>query len=182
MKASDLDLAERSLLGALLRDNDAVVDVMSIVTADDFRADADRKTFLAVVALWQEGKPVDPVTLADRLHLLGQIEDVGGYGHIAELYDQAPTGANAVYYAGIVRERSVLRQLEAIGQEITRDARGRANSAEALLERAERSIFRIAQQGVAGQVRPISVDVGKAMDRIDARADSGSSCSGIPTG
>src|SRR5262249_22464320 len=103
--------AERSVLGSMLRDNSTIADVVQIVRAEDFYAYAHQKIFQASVTLYDSGQPVDMVTLAHLLKERQHIEDIGGYAYLAEWWDAAPTAANAVYYAEIVADKSLCRQL-----------------------------------------------------------------------
>src|SRR5262249_24442158 len=92
--------AECSVLGSMLRDNAMISAVVQLVRAEDFYADAHQKIFQAIVALHDKGgAPVDLVLLAEELRQRGQLEDVGNYAYLGELYDAAPTAANAEYYA-----------------------------------------------------------------------------------
>src|SRR5689334_18450094 len=97
--------AERSVLGSMLRDNGVIGDVLQIVREDNFYADAHQKIFQAITTLYDKGQPVDLVLLADYLKDQKQIDDIGGYAYLAELWDAAPTAANAEYYARIVRDK-----------------------------------------------------------------------------
>src|SRR5690349_11777863 len=116
MKDDALHQAERSVLGSMLRDNGVIADVAQLISTEFFREDGHRKLFAAAIDLYGAGKPVDAVTLANVLHERGQVEDVGGYGYLGELWDAAPTAANAEYYAKIVRDRAILRRLRQAGE------------------------------------------------------------------
>ncbi len=91
--------AERSVLGSMLRENSVIGDIVQIVRAENFYQDAHRPIFKAIIVLYDKGHPVDLVTLANQLQDEKQIEDIGGYAYLAELWDAAPTAANAEYYA-----------------------------------------------------------------------------------
>src|ERR1700746_1926476 len=133
--------AERSVLGSMLRDNGVIGDVLQIIRGDNFYLDAHQKIFQAIISLYDRGHPVDLVTLSTLLHDQKQIEDVGGYGYVADLWDAAPTAANAEYYARIVRDKAIVRNLIHAGTEVLRDAYDQAMPAEELLEGAERKIL-----------------------------------------
>src|SRR5438093_12093084 len=90
---------ERCVLGSMLRENGVIGDVLQIVRAENFYADAHQKIFQGMVTLYDRGHPVDMVTLAELLNEQKHIEDVGGYPYLAELWDAAPTAANAEHYA-----------------------------------------------------------------------------------
>src|SRR5205823_4495640 len=118
-------------------------------------------------------------TLQEQKH----IEDVGGYAYLAELWDAAPTAANAEYYARIVREKAIVRHLIHAGTEVLRDAYDQAMPADELLESAERRILDIAQMGVTGQTFTLEQALREAYDRIDTRSQRDQmSISGLPTG
>src|SRR6516162_446762 len=104
--------AERCVLGSMLRDNAVIGDVLQIITSEEtFYADAHQKVFTSIKSIYDQGHPVDVVILAEHLKEQKQIEDVGGYAYLAELWEAAPTAANAEYYARIVRDKSVVRNL-----------------------------------------------------------------------
>lgn len=176
--------AERSVLGSMLRDNQVIGDVLQIVQHDHtFYADAHQKIFRAVKHIYDLGKPIDLVILADHLKEQKQIEDVGGYPYLAELWDSAPTAANAEYYARIIRDKAIVRHLIHSGNEILRDAYDQAMPAEELLGAAERKILDIAQMGITGQTYTLDQAVKEAYDRIDKRRQEDEmSVSGLPTG
>src|SRR5262249_38269095 len=135
------------------------------------------------VSIWDKGRPVDLVTVAEEINLRGQVENIGGYVYLGELWDAAPTAALAVHYARIVRDHSVARQLAFAGTEIVREATERAGaSAEELLERAERKIFALAEVGLGGSALPVGEIVGETCDRLDARCKNGRRTTGVPTG
>lgn len=177
------DEAERCVLGSMLRDNGVISDIVNIVRAENFYQDAHRKIYQAMVALYDKAHPVDLVTLAEKLKELQLIEDVGGYGTLGQLWDVAPTAANAEYYARIVRDKSIVRDLIHAGNEILKDAYDQAMPADELLGMAERKILDIAQMGITGQTFTLSQVLHEAYDRIDARNNQDqSTISGIPTG
>src|SRR4029077_14337427 len=134
-----------------------------------FYEDAHQKLFQAMVALYDKGDPVDLVTLGETLIQLKQVEDVGGFAYLAQLWDATPTAANAEYYARIVRDRAMVRNLIHAGTEILRDAYEQAQPADELLETAERKILDVAQMGIMGQTSTLEEALREAYDRIDTR-------------
>src|SRR5215831_7639599 len=133
--------AERSVLGSMLRDNGVIGDVLQIVREENFYLDAHRKIFRGIITLYDRGHPVDLVMLAELLKEQKQIEDIGGYPYLGELWDAAPTAANSEYYARIVRDKSIVRSLIHAGNEILRDAYDLAQPAEEMLAAAESRIL-----------------------------------------
>jgi replicative DNA helicase len=175
--------AERSVLGSMLRDNGVIGDVVQIVREENFYQDAHQKIFKTVVTLYDRGHPVDLVTLAELLREQKQIEDVGGYAYLGELWDAAPTAANAEYYARIVRDKAIVRYLIHASTEILRDSYDQIMPADELLETAERKVLDIAQMGITGQTYTLQEALREAYDRIDSRHQQDQySISGLPTG
>jgi replicative DNA helicase len=177
--------AERCVLGSMLRDNAVIGDVLQILDrhGDSFYADAHQKIYRVILDLYDRGHPVDLVVLADMLKDQKQLEDVGGYGYIGELWDVAPTAANAEYYARIVRDKAVVRNLIHASTEILRDSYDQRMPADQLLEGAERAIMDIAQRGLTGQTMTLEQALAEAYDRIDTRHQGEhTAISGIPTG
>src|SRR5436305_11638385 len=167
----------------MLRDNGVIGDVLQILRVENFYADAHQKIFQAISAIYDRGHPIDLVILSDYLKEQKQIDDVGSYGYLAELWDAAPTAANAEYYARIVRDKAIVRNLIHASTEILRDAYDQSQPADELLEGAERKILDIAQMGVTGQNYTLTQALAEAYDRIDTRSQRDHmSLSGIPTG
>src|SRR5437867_6492207 len=103
--------AERSVLGSILRDNTVLDDVVQIVQTPNFYTDAHQKIYAACVEMQNRGDAIDLVTLTEYLKGQQHLEDVGSYAYLGELWDAAPTAANAVYYARIVRDKALVRNL-----------------------------------------------------------------------
>src|SRR6185369_10611762 len=98
-----------------------------------------------------------------------QIEDIGGAAYLAELWDAAPTAANAEYYARIVREKAIVRNLIHAGTELLRDAYDGSMQADELLAAAERKVLEIAEKGTTGETHTLAATLKDAFDRIDSR-------------
>jgi replicative DNA helicase len=175
--------AERCVLGSMLRENSVIGDVIQIIRPDSFYADAHQKIYQGILSLYDRGQGVDLVLLAEYLKEQQHIEDVGGYGYLAELWDAAPTAANAEHYARIVRDKALVRNLIHASTEILRDSYDQVMPAEEQLEAAERKILDIAEMGVEGQTITLQDALREAYDRIDTRSQRDHlSPSGVPTG
>jgi replicative DNA helicase len=175
--------AERCVLGSMLRDNLVISDVLQVIRQENFYYDAHQKIYQAIIEIYDSGHPVDMVILAERLKQQKQIEDVGGYPYLAELWEAAPTAANAEYYAHIVRDKGIVRSLIHASTEILRDAYDHAQPADELLAKAEREVLDIAEKGVTGTTSTLQQAIKEAYARLDARKQGGySEVSGIPTG
>jgi replicative DNA helicase len=176
--------AERAVLGAMLRDNQVINDVVQVLAKEDFYADAHQKIFETVSQLNDKGgQPVDVVILADALKQRGYIEDVGGYGYLADLYDATPTAANVEYYARIVRDKAKVRNLIHAGTEILSLAYAQQMPADELVETAERTILDLAEKGTTNNLTTLAKAIEDTYDRIDRRNNGESmEFSGLSTG
>ncbi len=176
--------AERSVLGSMLRDNKIIDDVFQILQSEDFfYTDAHRKIFKGIKALYAgKNNPADLVTLAEWLKQQKFLEDVGGLTYLADLWDAAPTAANAEYYARIVRDKALLRTLIHTSTEILRDCYEQSSPADELIGGAERKIFEIAELGITGETVTLQKALDETYNRIDARLLHKQSISGISTG
>lgn len=176
--------AEQSVLGGMLLDNqrwDAIADKIS---ADDFYRREHRLIFNAISALCGENSPADVVTVSEWLERNGDLEASGGLAYLGELANNTPSAANIVAYAGIVRERSILRQLLHVTGEVADVAYNPGGrSAADILDLAEKRIFDIGESGRRqGAVESIASLLAKTVDRIDLLSRSGSSIIGVATG
>lgn len=175
--------AERSVLGSMLRDNGVIADVLLILRKENFYADAHQKIFDGIVSLYDQGQPADLVTLAEWLKQQKYVEDIGGYGYLGELWDAAPTAANAEHYARIVRDKAIVRHLIHASTEILRDAYDEAMPADELLGESERKVLNIAEMGITGQTYTLATAISEAYERIEKRqTNDQSSISGLSTG
>ena len=161
--------AEKSVLGSILLDNDVLHEIIPILTVADFYRDAHQIMYEAIRELYDLGKGVDAVTLADELIRRDQFQKIGGDETLREIVDFVPHAANAKYYAGIVREKAISRQLIDGATEIIREGYSNQYTAQDLLESAERKIYGIAEDQIQGDTIELKDLVIKAMDEI-ARA------------
>jgi len=174
--------AERSVLGGILLDNDVLHDIVSFLTPDDFYRDAHQIIFRAIREMYNDGKAVDVVTLADELERQGVMEQVGGDDGLSEIANSVPHAANARYHAEIVRQKSVSRQLIQSATEIIRDGYSNLFTSQQLLESAERKVFEIAEDQIKGQIHELNVVLTEAMDRITRRSEDAHAVTGVGTG
>jgi replicative DNA helicase len=133
----------------MLRENVCIAEVMLKIRPEDFYLAAHQKIFRAIVAMFDASRGVDLVTLHAELQWRGELEDTGDAPYLAQLWDAAPTAANVRYYAELVRDRSLLRNLIHAGTEILSDAYSPAGPAEDVLEEAERRILAVSELGAS---------------------------------
>ncbi|WP_020407605.1 replicative DNA helicase [Hahella ganghwensis] len=176
--------AEQSLLGGLMLDGDSWDKVSEVVSAKDFYRQDHRLIFAAIENLVKFDKLPDAVTVSEQLENRKELDKVGGLAYLGELVKNTPSAANIRAYGEIIRERSVLRQLISVSNEITEmsyDTEGRTSTE--ILDDAERKVFQIAEarpnQGGPESVNPI---ITKTLKRIDELFHSDGGITGVTTG
>jgi len=176
--------AEQSVIGGLMLDNRAFDDVSEITSDVDFYRRDHRLIYRAIAQLAELVKPFDVVTLGEALDNAGILEDCGGMAYLAQLAKNTPSASNIKAYAEIVRERSVLRQMITVSNEIADAAfHPEGRSSTDLLDEAERKVFGIAEQGAKqGGPQPINLVLKETVDKIDQLFKSDEAIIGIPTG
>jgi len=174
--------AERGVLGAILLDNDVLHDVIAILSIDDFYRDAHQVVYRAIRDMYDEGKAVDAVTLADELVRRGQYKQIGGDDLLAEIANSVPHAANARYHADIVRQKSVSRQLIQTSTDLIRDGYSNMFTSQQLLDTAEAKIFAIREDQIKGELHELKVVLEQAMTRISTRAEEKHPVSGVSSG
>jgi replicative DNA helicase len=174
--------AEQGVLGSVLLDNDALHEVVPLLKVEDFYRDSHQLIFRAVRDLYDLGRAVDAITLGEELTRRGEYEKVGGDDAIASILASVPHAANAVYYAQIVRKKAITRELIEAANQIIRESYSNAHTADDLVEMAERLVFTIAEDQVAGETVELRDVVTKAMDRIALRSEEKHAITGVPTG
>jgi len=175
--------AEQAVLGAILLDPRALDRAVEIVGADDFYRDAHRKIFRAMLALHQRSEPVDLLTLSQELAAEGVLEAVGGTSYLAQLAEQVPTAANLAYYARIVREKSVLRQIIQVSTELgARAYDARPGEVDDFLDQVEQRIMEISEQRTRPQFSNMSDLMLDAVGAVESLYQRGEMITGVPTG
>lgn len=174
--------AEQSVIGSMLMDKEAIVIASEILHKDDFYGKQYGILFEAMTELYNEGKPVDLVTLQNHLKEKGVPAEISSMEFIKELITVVPTSANVKYYANIVSEKSILRRLIRINEEIANACYVGKESTEYILEDTEKKIFDVVQRRSSGDFTPISEVVMNALERINIASQQKGNVTGIATG
>jgi replicative DNA helicase len=177
--------AEQSLLGGLMLDHKSWDKVADIITDQDFYRKDHRLIFSAIAALAEDANPCDVVTVSERLESRGELDQAGGLEYLATLANETPGAANARSYAKILRERSMLRSLISVGNEISGAAFGTdGRTAAEIVDEAERLVFEIAESGSRAKAgfKALKQILPAAVDRIDLLHQSDGDITGIPSG
>lgn len=175
--------AEQSVVGAMLMDRDAITVAAEIICGDDFYQKAYGVIFDSVVELFNEGKPVDLITLQNRLREKAVPEEISSLEFVRDLVTAVPTSANVKYYAEIVSEKATLRRLIKMNEAIADECYQGQEPLEAILERTEKQVFELVQnRGGNGEYVPIKQVVLNALEKIEKASKSKGTVTGIPTG
>ena len=174
--------AEQSVIGAMIMDGEAIMVASEIICGDDFYNRQYGVVFDAMTELSDEGKPVDLVTLQDRLREKDVPPEVSSLEFIGNLVTSVPTSANIKYYANIVAEKSTLRRLIRLNEEIANTCYAGKESLEAILEDTEKRVFDLVQRRNTGEFVPIRQIVMNAMDQIEKASKNDGNVTGIATG
>ena len=175
--------AEQSVLGAMMQDENAVLQAAEALSTDDFYQPAHREIFEAMVALHQQQRPIDLVTVDAELTRRGTLEGIGGTEYLMRLMSFVPTTANVKAYITLVAEKSTLRKLIKASQEISQECYSQQNPLQETLGHAEKAIFDIVMNRASGEslvhVRDVLYNT---YANIEELAKLKGRVSGVPTG
>ena len=174
--------AEQSVLGALLIDRDAIVEVADFLRAEDFYRPANGSIFAAVLDLYERREPIDIVTVSETLERAGQLETIGGRTYLSSLANQTPTAVHAVPYGRIVERKAVLRNLISAAGRIAGIGYEDPAEIQEAIDRAERELFSVSQRRVVDGFSRLSRLLHDAYDRLDYLHAHRGEVSGIRTG
>lgn len=174
--------AEQSVVGAMLMDKDAITTSSEIISGSDFYQSAYGVIFDAMVELYNEGKPVDLITLQERLREKDVPPEVASLEFVKDLVTAALTSANVKYYAQIVADKSLMRKLIRLNEEIANICYAGKEPLEAVLEKTEKSVFELLQKRNTEDFVPIKQIVLNALERIEKASKVKGTVTGIPTG
>jgi replicative DNA helicase len=174
--------AERSVLGAILLDNNALNTAIESLRAEDFFLDQHRRVFTQMIALGEAQQAIDLITLTEELHRRGDLEASGGAPYLASLADGMPKVSNVEHYARIVKEKAMLRNLIHTTHNIQQRAFEGEDGADMILDNAESSIFLLAEDRVKAGLIPVKDIVRDNFERLEKIFKEGKSITGIPTG
>ena len=176
------DEAEKSVLGSLLIDKDAIISVIEFLRPEHFYQEAHAKIYKAIVSLYEERQPVDIITLTERLKKQRSFKAVGGADYLTSLVNIVPTSAHAVHYAQIVKDLYTKRQLIACGSRLVKMAFDEGVEAAKALDQAEQAIFSLSQRHLPRTFIPVKDALAESFDRLDELQKNKGGLRGVPTG
>lgn len=174
--------AEQSVVGAMIMDKDAIVAAGEILISEDFYYKQYGTLFDAMLELFNAGQPVDLITLQNKLREMDVPPEVSSLEYVGNLVAAVPTSANVKYYASIVKEKAVLRNLIKVTEGIENQCYLGKDSLEDILADTEKSVFNLLQNRSGGDYVPIRQVVLNALDKIEQASKAKGTVTGIATG
>jgi replicative DNA helicase len=174
--------AEQSVLGSILIDRDAIVEVAEFLQPGDFYRDANGRIYGAMLELFERREPVDIVTVAETLERREELDAVGGRTYLSSLSNQTPTAVHAVQYARIVERKAVLRNLIAAAGKIAGIGYEDPAEIQEAIDRAEAELFSVSERRVHAGFSPLRSLLHEAFDRLDYLHSHRGEISGVRTG
>ncbi|MDP4031217.1 MAG: replicative DNA helicase [Candidatus Beckwithbacteria bacterium] len=174
--------AEESVLGALLIDKDAIVEVTPILQPGHFYNEKHGLIYQAIVGLYEERDPVDVVTVSEKLKSKKALKKIGGMSFLTELVNRVPTSAHALNYAKIVKNLATKRDLISAASRMVEDAFAENKPVTEILDEAEKLVFGLSQQHLQRQFIPIKDALAQSFDRLDELHKQAGGLRGVPTG
>ncbi len=173
--------AEQAVLGSILIDSQCLTDVIGLLRPEDFYLQQNRDLYTAIYTMFNFSQTIDPVTVLDKLRELGLYrEDSRDY--VMQLMEITPTAANAVRYAGIVRDKAMLRALGQAASDISETVYSQVGTPEEILESAEKKIYALRKGERGDSLEPIGVILHKVFDRLAELSRSDADFPGLSTG
>jgi len=173
--------SEAAVLGSMLLDRECIGDVVEIIQSDAFLLTEHRILFDAILSLYENNSEIDLVLLRDELKKRKSLEAVGGVDYLVRIAESVPSATNATYYANIVKEKSMLRELASACGEILHEACDEAGDVGDKLDTAEKRIFEVTEKKIVGSVVPVKNLITEAFENIEARK-GGDGVTGVSTG
>ncbi len=173
--------AEQAVLGAIMLESDMGSPVFAILQPEDFYRDNHRYLFAAIRDLFEKGEPVDLVSVAESLRQQGRLELIGGIATISEIARSVPSAANVEYYARIVAEKSLLRQLIRTANSLAERGYDPGEEAMALLAEAEKMILDLSQRQILEGFVSIRAILLETFEKIETLYANKGNLTGVPT-
>ena len=174
--------AEQAVIGAMLIDKEAILTSSEIISGADFYQSAYGVIFEAIVEIYNEGKPVDVVTLQNSLKEKDAPPEISNMEFVRDLLEAVPTSANVKYYANIVKDKATLRKLIRVNEEIANECYLGKEKTVDILADTEKKLFNLLMQQNTGDYVPIRQVVLNALDTIEKASKTTGSVTGVPTG
>lgn len=174
--------AEESVIGALLLDKNAIIDVAEFLTPDHFYDDRLREVYECIIELYEERAPIDVLTVSENLKKRKSSKKVGGPSYLAELANKVPTAAHVEHYGKIVKDQATKRSLMTAASRLVDLSLDEGLAADELLDKAESEVFSLTQRHMIQSFTHVKSTLAESFDRLDELHKNATGLRGIPTG
>ena len=174
--------AEKSLLGSLMLDKNAIIRMADFLKPEDFYRKSHQDIYAACLELFEKSEPIDILSISNRLKEKNLLEEVGGNSYLTELINTVPTSSHALNYAKIVHKKRILRDLIDASQDIGLLGYDETEDIDTVLDKAEKRIFSIAQKSLTQNFIQVKETLAEAFERIDKLSKHQGGLRGLPTG
>lgn len=174
--------AEQAVLGSVFLDADAIVEAMEYIEAKDFYRRGHQTIFQIMIDLSNRSEAIDAITIKEQLEQRKMLEDIGGVSYLSELTLSVPTAANVGYYAKIVEQKSLLRNLIQTATDIVTSGFEQDEDVESILDDAERRILEVSEKRNRSGFLAIADVLGDSINQIEKLSQQGEAITGLPTG
>lgn len=174
--------AERAVLGAILLEPALLPRAIEALVPEEFYKEAHRKIFGAMIRLFERGEPADAIMVTETLRREGVFEEVGGHTILATLQEEGTVATQFAAYAGVVREKALLREMIRVAREIVEEGYEETDDVQALLDRAEQMLFRISHRRFQRSAFPVREILAQAIQHIETLYHRKEDITGLATG
>lgn len=174
--------AEKSIIGAILLDRDAIVSIVQLLKSEHFYKQAHSDIYSAILTLFERREPLDLVTLTAQLKSKGKFDEVGGAAYLAQLASGVPTAAHIIQYAQIVRSHAIKRKLISAAAKISESAFDETVDTRTILDDTEQAVFSLSQEQLKQNFLPLKDALAESFDRLDELHKKAGGLRGVPTG
>ena len=174
--------AEKSVLGCLMLDKNAIIKVADFLQTEDFYKKNHQEIYQAILDLFEKQEPVDLLAVSTRLKEKKLLEKIGSNSYLTEVINLVPTASNVLNYAKIVQKKRILRELIESSQDISSLGHDEEEDIDVVLDKAEQRIFSIAQRNLSQNFLLVKNALGEAFERLDKLSKHQGDIRGIPTG
>lgn len=173
---------EGIILGAMLIDKDAIVEVSEFLRPEHFYREAHGKIYEAMLVLYEHREPIDILTVADQLKKMKSLRQVGEKAYLADLVDGVPTAAHTEQYGKIIKDLYVKRQVITLAAKLNDLALDDGSGVDTLMDQAEQEVFALSQKNVKKAFIPIKDALAESFDRLDELSKNAGALRGVSTG
>lgn len=173
---------EEAVLGAMMLEKGAINDAIDILKPDSFYKESHQKIYSVISELFGDSEPIDILTVTNRLRKKGELDIVGGPFYISQLTNRVGSAANVEYYARIISQKHILRELIRISGDILKNAFDETTDVFDLLDRAENDLFQVAEGNIRKNYDSMSEIMKQAIHEIEESRKNTEGLSGVPSG